>query len=158
MRFPDNPSSHRKQRCCACAVCGNELTRNLIGRHKKFCSDHCRIEAYRTKHVGSVPNRHVLQRLKNGARYPHEGLQRNDLKSVCGTGANFQKNSGRPPDIQAPRHVIEGEIGGAAGSGLSRPTASNLSCARSEKAYQRGTPRHDCDTRTPTQPTRIRNV
>jgi hypothetical protein len=112
MRFPHNASSHRKQRCCACAVCGNELTRNLIGRHKKFCSDHCRVEAHRTKHVGRLPNRNVLQRLKNGARYPHEGLQRNDSKSACGTGANFQKNSGRPPDIQAPRHVIEGEIGG----------------------------------------------
>lgn len=112
MRFPDNASSHRKQRCCACAVCGNELTRNLIGRHKKFCSDHCRVEAHRTKHVGRLPNRNVLQRLKNGARYPHSGLQRNDAKSACSTGTFLADFAGRGSGIHGPRHVIEAEIGG----------------------------------------------
>jgi hypothetical protein len=101
MRFPHTTNGHRTQRC---PECGAPLVRNLIGRRKEYCSDQCRLDAYRTRRVGWP--------FKIDARYPYEGLQRNDSKSACGTGANFQKNSGRPPDIQAPRHVIEGEIGG----------------------------------------------
>jgi hypothetical protein len=53
-----------------------------------------------------------VQRLKNGARYPHEGLQRNDAKSPCGTGTFLADFAGRGSGIHGPRHVIEAEIGG----------------------------------------------
>jgi len=39
-----------------------------------------------------------------------EGLQRNGCKSACGPRGKFPENGGQPPDICAPRHVIEAEI------------------------------------------------
>jgi hypothetical protein len=55
-------------------------------------------------------NRKPVQRLKNGAHYPPEGLPRNDSKSPCGTGGFEAGFSGRGSGIQGPRHAIGIEI------------------------------------------------
>lgn len=86
-----------------CPVCGESFARKLSGRRKKYCSDQCRLESHRT-------NRKAVQRLKNGARYPHEGLQRNDAKSACGPDTFLAGFAGRPPDICGPRDVIAIEL------------------------------------------------
>jgi hypothetical protein len=97
------------QRCRACA---KEFALNLTGRRKRYCNDNCRNQAHRAQHCAEQSNRKPVQRLKNGARYPHEGLQRNDAKSPCGTDTFLADFAGRGSGIRGPRHVIEAEIGG----------------------------------------------
>jgi hypothetical protein len=102
MLSPSRTSPTKFQACCP--VCGESYVRNRTGRHRKFCSDQCRDRAR--------PDRKLAGALKNGAHYPYSAEPRNDAKSPCGPRTNFQKNGGRPPDIRAPRRVIEAEIGG----------------------------------------------
>jgi hypothetical protein len=117
MRLPNRQNDRRAQaiRSRKCATCGKPFQRSLVGRRKAFCSGTCRSEAHRT----------AVQRLKNGVRCPTSGLlsparfilelpvsARNDAKSPCGTGTFFRENRGRPPNISAPRRVIDVEIGG----------------------------------------------
>ena len=99
MHSPNRPNGRHAQRC---GSCGKEFARNLTGRRKKFCNDNCRDQARR--------HRKAVQRLKNGAHYPYSVEPRNDAKSACGPRGKLPENGGRPPDIHAPRHVIEAEI------------------------------------------------
>jgi hypothetical protein len=93
---PHSPIFKNKGPCCP--VCGQPVSRWLIGRRKRFCSAACRLEAHRTKKIGNLTH--------------GEGLQRNGCKSACGPRGNCAPNPGRPPDIRAPRRVIEAELGG----------------------------------------------
>jgi hypothetical protein len=117
MLAPNTPPTQR------CRACGKEFTRKLTGRRKRYCNDHCRNQAHRAQQCAERSNgkpvqrlqrndRKPVQRLKNGAHYPHEALQRNDVKSPCGTGTFLADFAGRGSGIHGPRHVIEAEIGG----------------------------------------------
>jgi hypothetical protein len=97
MHGTGRPHSRRTQGP-RCPVCGQPVARWQTGRRKKFCSDACRLEAHRTKQFGILGH--------------GEGLQRNGCRCACGPRGNRTPNSGRPPDIRAPRHVIEAELGG----------------------------------------------
>jgi hypothetical protein len=97
-------SNSQNGRGAQCGTCGKPITRNLQGRPKRFCSTHCRNQARSA--------RKAIQRFKNGARYPHSGEPRNDSKGACGTGTFCTEKSGRPPDIAAPKRVIDIELGG----------------------------------------------
>lgn len=100
-----DPRTHRR-----CPKCGKPIKRNVRGRQKKFCSYYCRDQARRLQHFAGPSHRKPVQRFKNGARYPYEGLPRNDAKNPC-AAATFEAGfSGRGSGIQGPRHVIAIEL------------------------------------------------
>ena len=86
-----------------CQRCGEAFARCLTGRPKRFCSDACRDSARR--------DRKVVQRFKNGARYPYSGEPRNDAKSACGTSTFSPENRGRGSvDKTLWRSIVELEV------------------------------------------------
>ncbi len=86
-----------------CPICAAPLSRKLIGRRKKFCSDRCRDQARRLRET-------AVQRLKKGARYPCSRVPRNDERNACATGTFEGENRDRAPAISGPRNVIEAEV------------------------------------------------
>ncbi len=86
-----------------CPICAAPLSRKLIGRRKKFCSDRCRDQARRFRETAA-------DAFKKGPRYPCSILPRNDERNACGTGTFEAGNHGRAPAISGPRNVIEAEV------------------------------------------------
>jgi hypothetical protein len=94
-----NNGSHQKSQGQEhrCPVCDSVFRRNLIGRQKRFCSEACRLEAYRTNKISILTH--------------SEGLQRNDSKGPCAAGTFLaEKTSRASHGIVGPSRVITAEI------------------------------------------------